>query len=290
MITTLKNENITIQVKSLGGELTSLKKNDSEYEYIWTGDSKYWSGQAPVLFPIIGSLSGGTTEIQGKTYSMGNHGFARREEFQLIEQKKDRLVYSLKYNEKTLAMYPYKFQLQIIYTLEKSSVKISYKVINLDEKTIYFQLGTHPGFNCPMKNNLDFSDYFLEFDQVETAKRYYCDANNLLIENREELSIKDSKKLCLNHKMFYEGAHFLRDIKSKNIVLKTEKDSKFIKVSRENFPYLGIWQPKDAPFLCIEPWHGLAEPAGFSEDFSKKELIISLEKGQVHSASLEFTV
>ena len=290
MITSLKNENITIQVKSLGGELTNLKKNDSEYEYMWTGDSEFWAGQSPVLFPIIGSLSEGTMRVDGKSYSMGNHGFARREEFQLIEQKKDKLIYSLKYNEKTLSMYPYKFELQLIYTLENFGVKISYKVINLDDKTIYFQLGTHPGFNCPMKENLDFSDYFLEFSQSETANRYYCDAGNLLIENREESFMKDSKKLNINHEMFYDGAYLLRDIKSENITLKTEKDSSFIKVSRENFPYLGIWQPKDAPFLCIEPWHGLAEPAGFTGEFSEKELIIPLRKGEIHSASITFSI
>lgn len=290
MIKSLKNEKINIKVKSLGGELTSLKKNNSEQEYIWTGDSKFWAGQSPVLFPIIGSLSGGSMMVDGTSYSMGNHGFARREEFQLIEEKENKLVYSLKYSDKTLAMYPYKFELQLIYTLDNSSVKISYRVINLDEKTIYFQLGTHPGFNCPMKENLDLSDYFLEFSQTETANRYYCDAGNLLIENREELFIENSNKLKLNYEMFYEGAHLLRDIKSEDITLKSEKDPSFIKVSRENFPYLGIWQPKDAPFLCIEPWHGLAEPAGFNGHFSEKELIVSLEKGKVHSASLTFTV
>lgn len=290
MITSLKNENITIQVKSLGAELTSLKTNNDDHEYIWTGDSKFWSGQSPVLFPTIGSLSGGTMTVDGKTYSMGNHGFARREEFKLIESTEERLVYSLKYSEKTLAVYPYKFELQLAYTLEGSSVKISYNVINLDDKNIYFQLGTHPGFNCPMEDNLSLSDYFLKFSETETAKRYYCDTGNLFIENHEELVFEESDQLKLNPEMFYDGAFLFRDIKSKEITLKTEKDPKFVKVSNENFPYLGIWQPKDAPFICIEPWHGLTEPASFTGEFKDKELMVELKKGATHSASLTFTV
>jgi galactose mutarotase-like enzyme len=290
MITSLKNENITIQVKSLGAELTSLKKNNDSHEYIWTGDSKFWGGQSPVLFPIIGSLSEGTMTVDGKSYSLGNHGFARREEFKLIESTEDKLVYSLKYNEKTMAMYPYKFDLQLTYTLDGSSINISYKVINLDDKSIYFQLGTHPGFNCPMGDNLSLSDYSLIFSENENAKRYYCDAGNLLIENREELVLDESVELKLNPEMFYDGAFLFRDIKSKEITLKTEKDSKFVKVSNENFPYLGIWQPKDAPFLCIEPWHGLAEPVSFTGEFKDKELVIELKKDAIHSASLKFTV
>lgn len=288
MISELKNKNITIKVRSLGAELSSLRKNNNEY--IWNGDPKFWSGQSPVLFPIIGNLVNGIARIEGKEYTLGNHGFARKTDFKLLEATEKKLVYSLKYNSTTLTMYPYKFDLQLTYTLNENSVNISYKVINLDDKNIYFQLGTHPSFNCPSSDNSSFSDYFLEFNKFETLKRNFCDSSNLLIENKEVSLLENSNKIELNHSMFYDGALLIRDIKSNSISLKNKNNLRTINISNENFPYLGIWQPKDAPFICIEPWYGLAESKNFKGEFKEKEMIIELKKDSTHLSSITLTV
>lgn len=290
MISTLKNKNVTIQVKSLGAELSSFKKNNDDFEYIWNGNKEFWSGQSPVLFPIIGNLVDGIARIGEKNYILGNHGFARKTEFELVEATEEKLIYSLKYNKITLAMYPFKFDLQLTYTLNKDSVNILYKVINLDNKSIYFQLGTHPGFNCPTDKNLSFSDYFLEFNKPETLKRNFCDTGNLLIENKEVSLLENSNKLKLSHNMFYDGALLIRDVKSNSIFLKNKNNLRSVNVLSKNFPYLGIWQPKNAPFVCVEPWHGLAESKSFKGKFKEKEMIIELGVGEVHCASLTITI
>lgn len=286
----LSNDAISIAVKTLGAELSSLKKKGDEYEYMWTGDSHFWTGQSPVLFPIVGSVRNETTLIDGIEYTLKNHGFARRSEFELRSSTQDKLVMALKYNDSTLAQYPYRFELRLIYSLLGSAVTITYEVENLDGKTILFQLGTHPGFSCPMTPELSLSDYFLEFGETESAKRYFCNSSNLIVAGKEATPLNASNILNLGAETFYEGALIFRDIRSKSVTLKSNKNERFVRVSWQNFPYLGIWQPKDAPFVCIEPWHGLGDSDTVATDFSGKEQIVALETQGVFTASITIEV
>ena len=154
---------------------------------MWTGNPEFWAGQSPVLFPIVGSVQNETTEINGQVYSFKNHGFARRQEFQLIKKLDNKLVFSLTENEETLKSYPFKFELRLTYTLIDSEVQIAYEVRNTDNQEIYFQLGTHPGFNCPMEDGLSLNDYHLEFSDLEDAKRYFVNNSNLNIAGKEQV-------------------------------------------------------------------------------------------------------
>ncbi|HBE78047.1 MAG TPA: aldose epimerase [Firmicutes bacterium] len=275
----LRNEFCTAEITNVGAELVSLKKLTDNFEYIWSGDKKFWTGHAPVLFPIVCALKNGETKIDGVSYKIGNHGFARKSEFELSAENETRVIYRLSSNKDTLAMYPFQFNLYITYTLSQNKLTIEYKVENVDEKIIYFQIGTHPGFNCPMAHETEFADYYIEFEYPEKLERLYLDSANLIISGKsKKLELKSPKLLPLNHELFNEGALAFKNLKSQKVSLKSDKTSKEVILTYSNLPHMGIWQPKDAPFVCIEPWHGLADTDNFSGEFREKELMISLAK------------
>ena len=286
----LRNEFISIEVKNLGAELISLKKTGDDFEYIWSGRPEFWTGQSPVLFPIVGFLNNGSTIINGEEYRFANHGFARRHEFETVCADTEKLIFALRSNASTLKLYPFQFELRLIYTLDKNSVKISYEVENLSDEDIYFQLGTHPGFNCPMVAGTNLSDYFLEFSEAETARRYFINGEGLIDLQRTELLLNNTRTLPLSHELFHDGALILKELKSNSVVLKTANHHRYVRLDWKNFPYLGIWQPKDAPFVCIEPWHGITETENCPVEFKDKEKIVCLPEHEVFCAEINIEV
>ena len=286
----LKSESATVEIRPLGAELISFKDNESGREYMWSGDAEFWTGRSPVLFPIVGSVYDGVMRAEGGEYALKNHGFARNREFRLVEAEETRAVFHLSADEETLAMYPYKFALTLTYTLEGSSLRIQYRVDNDDDKNIYFQLGTHPAFNCPIGGDGEFEDYVLEFNQEESLERFYVTGGNIQIPGKSEIVLEKGTVLPLTRAQFEEGAMIFRDVKSDRVTLKSEKSEHSVSVSSENFPYLGVWQPKNAPFLCIEPWHGLADADKFDGELKDKELAVELAPGEYFEAALVIEV
>lgn len=289
MISTLKNNEIAIEVNSQGAELWSLKKANDTFEYLWQGDATYWTGRSPVLFPNVGAVKDNKMTVDGKVYPLGNHGFPRKMAFELIEKNDSSLTYSFTANDETKAMYPFNFELLLTYSLEASCVTIDYKVKNLDTKEMYFQLGTHPGFNCPMQEGLEFDDYYLAFNKEETANRLFFDDANLLITNKEEAGLSGNT-MALKHDLFYEGAAIFRNLNSNEVTLKSDKNDRFVKLSYNKFPYLGVWQKPDAPYICIEPWHGISDEDTYVGEFKNKEMMLNLEADKEYDCFMKIEI
>ena len=288
----IKNNFIKAKIKAFGAELNSLQKLNKEVdekiaeeiEYLWQGDSKYWNRHSPILFPIVGRLKNDTYNYKNKKYSMNQHGFARDKEFELIKHEIDFIEFRLKSDEKSLKLYAFLFELYISYTLENSKVIISYKVINKNQDKMYFSIGAHPAFNWPIKENLNEKkeDYFLEFENIKETKRYFLNDKGLVYKD-EKLEINDNK-FFLNEDVFKDDALVFNDTNIKTISLKNTKNGRFIKVDFERFPYLGIWsKPNGAPFICIEPWFGIADEQNSNQNIEDKRGIISLKKDEVFS-------
>ncbi len=275
----LKNDLALVQINKLGAEVVSFKKIENDCEYMWNGDAKYWSGHAPVLFPIVCAANNGEIKVNGQIHKIGNHGFARKSEFELIEESDTKAVYRLSYDENTLVMYPFKFTLYICYTLEGNKLKINYKVENADNKEIYFQIGTHSGFNCPLDKDDKFEDYYLEFECNETLERLFMNDANVLISGKSKVILENNNILPLTRELFKDGALVFRNINSKQVELKSKISDKSVVLSYENHTYMGLWQAKDANFVCIEPWHGIADEDDFNGEFKEKEMIITLKEG-----------
>lgn len=284
--TILKSSLATVEIKPVGAEVVSFKRVDTDCEYIWKGDAAYWTGHSPVLFPIVCAVNNGEITVDGSSYALKNHGFVRHNEFELMEATESRAVYRHSYDEATLALYPFKFELLITYTLNGNQLEISYTVNNLDDKDIFFQIGTHPAFNCPLEEDGHINDYYLEFASKETLERLFMNASNLLVSDKSEVILENEQILPLSHEMFEDGALVFREVKSQQVALKSKHSAKSVVLSYENFPAMGIWQPKNAPFVCVEPWHGLADKDTFNGELKDKELVISLHQQESFKSSL----
>lgn len=266
----IKNSFIKAQIKSFGAELNSLKKCDENFEYIWQANSKYWARHSPVLFPIVGRLKEDSYFYKNKKYSLSQHGFARDKEFEIVQNEADFIEFRLKSDEKTLEFYPFFFELDIGYKLDKNSLIVSYKVKNKSDEKMYFSIGAHPAFNTQVGD-------FLEFENIKTTKRYFLDEKGLIYKN-EDLNLENSK-LYLDKDLFKGDALVFNDSNIKQIILKNIENKSRVKVKFDNFPYLGIWsKPNDAPFVCIEPWFGVADEENANQKIEDKKGILSLEK------------
>lgn len=278
----IKNSFIKAKIKSFGAELNSLQKIDEDLEYIWQGDSKYWNRNSPILFPIIGRLKNDSYTYQNQKYNMTQHGFARDKEFELVINEADFIEFRLKSDEKTLEIYPFSFELYLSYKLEKSSLIVSYKVINKSDDKILFSIGAHPAFNWSLKEDEKKEDYFLEFENIKQTKRYFLNDKGLVYDS-VDLKIIDNK-ITLNEKLFKNDALVFNDLNIKSVNLKNSNNENFIKVDFNNFPYLGIWsKPSGAPFICIEPWFGVADDENSNQNFEDKKGIITLQKDEIFS-------
>ena len=285
----IKNSFIKAKIKSFGAELNSLQKCGEELEYIWQGDSKYWNRHSPILFPIVGRLKNDSYIYKNQKYNMTQHGFARDKEFEVIKNEADFIEFRLKSDEKTFEIYPFSFELYLSYKLEKNSLIVSYKVINKSDEKMLFSIGAHPAFNWSLKENEKKEDYFLEFENIKQTKRYFLNDKGLVYKN-EDLKIIDNK-IALNEELFKNDALVFNDLNMKSVSLKNLKNDNFIKVNFDNFPYLGIWsKTSGAPFICIEPWFGVADEKNSTQKLEDKKGIITLQKDKIFSCfySIEF--
>ena len=290
MLYFLENEYFKVGIESMGAELQHLIKKDEDLELIWTGDPAIWSSHAPNLFPIVGELPSQQYTYEGQTYSMGRHGFARKKEFELVEEHKKKLVFELKDDEETLDQYPFEFRLLIAYKLEGNKLEVTYQVLNEDKKAMWFSIGGHPGFNVPLYPNEQYSDYYLEFEKQETLRRYLIDSNGLQTGD-SELIAENVQVLPLTHRYFDKDAIILKGLESKRLVLGSHTGPRKIEIDFEGFPYLGIWaKPGPSPYVCIEPWCGIASSNSGSDKLEDKEGINELRPKQVFERTYSITI
>jgi len=281
MLYTIENDQIRVQASSMGAELQSIVLKKDETEYLWQGDPSYWSGRAYNLFPICGRLWDGQYTYGGKTYEMRLHGFARKSEMELAHQEADRLVFRLKSDEKTLAMYPFRFELTITYALVGASLMISLKVVNRDDKTMIFAVGGHPGFNVPLGGEGEFTDCYLEFEQPGHLKAVAMSETCYATEHHVMLPLQDGKVMPLRHEMFDNDALLLTDM-GRAVTLKSRKSGRQVRMEFPNMKYLGVWHaPRtEAPYVCIEPWTSLPALNGWVDELETKRDMEQLPQGE----------
>ncbi|EAH1842385.1 TPA: aldose 1-epimerase family protein [Listeria monocytogenes] len=286
----LENEVLLVEMKTAGAELTRIFHKDTGLEYLWNADSKFWGRHSPVLFPTVGRLVEDTYLVDGKPYHLGQHGFARDRDFQVIEQTEKSVRFELDADEDSLAVYPYKFKLSIIYTIEKNTVAVSYEVENTDNKRIYFSIGAHPAFNLPLTDGTTFEDYYLDFGTEENLETLCLEGPYRSGEIKKVVD-KPAQYLPLSYDLFKNDALIFEALKQKEMTIKSDKTPHFVKVSFPEFPFVGVWTAKPgSPFLCIEPWYGIADGAGESVELRDKAGIEHLEPEAVFASEYEITV
>ncbi len=279
MITTIENDKLRVAIKSIGAEITSIKTVADGREFMWAGAPDVWSRQSPLLFPIVGRLNGGVCRIGDKQYHIGKHGFARDSEFELVTSQSDKLIYELRESEGTLKVFPYRFVLRVIYTLIGNALEVAYEVENLNEGKMYFSIGAHPAFATPLGDGIVGSDYYLQFEQKETADRWHVVDG--VIGACTEKYLDDDDRIVLDNDVFNDDALIFKGLKSQSVSLKCTKHGRVVKVRYSGFKYLGLWAKPGARYVCIEPWFGFDDNKGFDGQFSEKEGIERLDSGDV---------
>ena len=263
MTTILKNPNLTAEIKHLGAELCSLKNNKNK-EYIWEGNPDFWGKHSPILFPIVGTLKNNCYQYNNSEYHLSRHGFARDMEFELIDKKENSATFSIQSSEETLKVYPFAFELQLIYTLDKNSLRIEYKVINKGASQMPFSIGAHPAFGLPG----NFENYSMEFEKEEQLE-YYLLEKDLISDKTKKLEVQNSR-IPLTYQLFENDALIFKTLDSNSLMI-LENENPVLKVNFKDFPSLGIWTKVNAPFLCIEPWFGYSDTAENSGNLFEKE-------------------
>lgn len=261
----LKNEYLTVQFKTLGGQLTSIKDKDG-LEYLWQADPEYWNGQAPILFPICGSLRNDWAiyipqESPFFTGLIRRHGFVRKEEFTLKEVNENSVTFSIKPNAEILDNYLYQFELRVVYTLNGKSIRTEFQVTNMEtEKTMPYFIGAHPAFNCPLVEGEKYEDYSLEFSEVESCSipKSFPETGLLDLQDRTPF-LENQKSLDLDYSLFSHDAITLDRLKSRSVTLRLRKSGKGLRVDFDDFPNLILWSTTNkSPFIALEPWSGLS--------------------------------
>ena len=286
----LKNEQIAITVDSHGAELKSLKKLADDQEYMWCGDAKFWGRTSPVLFPFVGGLKNKEYRFEGKTYSMTQHGFARDMDFELETQTESELWFTLESTEETLARYPFPFILNLGYRLEGSTVTVLWKVENPSEKQMYFSIGGHPAFNCPLTDETKQSDYSVSFADTDEIVSTRISEEGLATGCMDIYHLADGH-LSLTSNLFDHDALVIEDHQTDTVALCRKDGTPYLTVKMKA-PLFGIWSPpgKNAPFVCIEPWYGRCDDEYFDGDLTEREWGNKLAPHHTFEASYTITI
>lgn len=275
----IRNDHLRVDISAHGAELQSIYNKQTELEYLWNG-ALQWPKRSPVLFPIIGELKGKTYNYKGQSYQLSRHGFARDMMFSITAHSDTSVTFSLRDTIETLNVYPFPFLLSIQYTLDANRLYVVYNVQNTGNENMYFSVGGHPAFKIPLTKDTVFEDYYLAFSQVENAGRYPLSEDGL-VEAQPVNFLSNAEKLPLKRSLFYEDALVFKQLQSASITLTSDKTTNGFTFYLEEFPYLGIWNKKDADFICIEPWCGIADTVSASGELTEKEGINTLQPNEI---------
>lgn len=268
---TLKNNVISVEINEKGAEIRKINVNGKER--LWNGDPAFWSGTAPIMFPICGGLPDDIFTYDGKEYSLPKHGFARTMTFAVENQTDLSVTFLLKSNEETLKMYPWSFEFRVTYSLLGGRIKIDYDIKNLSDTVMYASVGAHEAHSCPG----GIEDYDVIFEKKETLNA--CSLAGNLISDELVPIIKETDTLPLYYRYFEIDALVFKDIKSRSATLRNRKTGESVLLSFEGFDYFLLWTKPKAGYICLEPWTGIPPMLGADNDITNKEGITAIESG-----------
>lgn len=289
MIINLKNEFLSVSIDSIGAELISLK-DKNQVEYIWQRDEKYWKSSSPILFPQIGNARNDKTIIYGKEYVLLKHGFCRNIEFEVKKNTETEVEFFMQETDRTLEVYPFLFELCLIYKLNKDRLQIEYRVKNKDKKEMLYLIGAHPGFRCPIYENEDFEDYIIRFEMIEDAYSTVYDLDKKEFDTSNRIHILNNSDIIeLSHDLFKKDAIYLDELKSRKVSIINKSSNKGVMVDFNSFDTVAFWTAMpDAPFICVEPWNGSAIRCDENDEFINRYKIQKLSAGK--EANYQITI
>lgn len=285
----ISNEKLSVSLSAKGAELQSLYLKETGIEYMWNADPAFWSKKSPVLFPIVGGLQNNTYHFKGHDYQLPRHGFAREKTFSVHQHSDTDIQFTLASDEETLLVYPFHFLFSVSYSLENTVLSVTYRVENTGTEPMYFSVGAHPAFAVPLLAQTKYTDHYLKFNHRENAGRWPLTKDGLIESSPIPLLVNTSN-LPLNKELFYGDALVFKDLASTAISILNKKNKHGLTVSFPGFPYMGIWSFKNADFVCIEPWCGIADSTQSNGRLEDKEGINELAADEVFTRSWHVTL
>ncbi len=259
----LKNNVLSVDISTKGAEMKKITVNGEDR--LWNGNPAFWTGTAPVMFPVCGGLPEDKFTYKGREYTLPKHGFAKNMEFEVEKQTALSAVFLLRSNQETLPVYPWDFEFRITYTLHGGCIRIDYCVKNLSDETMYVSPGAHEAYACPE----GIEDYDVIFERKETLNACGLDGN--LIDDTLTPIIKDTDTLPLYYRYFAVDALVFKDLKSRSATLRNRKTGKSVTVDFDGFDYFLLWTKPGAGYICMEPWAGIPPRVGSGKEIAEKE-------------------
>lgn len=280
----IRSSALAAEIAPLGAELRSLT-DAAGRDYLHDGAS-FWSGRAPLLFPIVGALRDNRHVVDGVSHELPKHGFARTSTFALVSSSADRAQFRLEDSERTLAQYPYRFRLDMTYAVDGATLSQTAEVTNTDSRPIPVAFGFHPAFRWPLPGGGARADHVIDFAEEEAGPLTRIDADGLVA--RELPSPVQGRRLALADALFDDDALiFLRPASRSLRFGAAGGGSPSLRIGFPDMPHLGIWtKPGGAPYLCIEPWQGYASPTGFAGPLTEKPGSLILAPGETKRFSM----
>jgi galactose mutarotase-like enzyme len=254
-------------------ELQTLRDRDGR-DLLWSGDPAVWAGRAPVLFPIVGELAGGRYRIGSKSYSLGRHGFARRSRFEVVDHTDEMAVFRLEADDASRLVYPFEFRLELRFAITGAAIEMAATVTNQGDVPMPASFGFHPALRWPLPYGGSRESHRLLFDEPEPAQTRRLDTDGLLDPLPRSTPIA-GRELVLNDRLFADDALILDEPASRGLLYGAPGEPQ-IRVDFSDMPMLGLWSKPGAGYVCIEPWHGVADPAGFADDIFAKPGIVTI--------------
>lgn len=257
MLITLTDSKTTAVIDSTGAQLISLK-DASGCEYIWQRDAKYWKKCSPLLFPVVGNCRNDRTILEDRIYAIEKHGFCRERDFDVSQKSPAKAVFSMDDTPDTHRAYPYAFCLSLAYELKDGILFMEYQVENRDQRDMWYAIGAHPGFNCPMEEGFAFEDYQLVFEKEENTVSIPYDLEQLHFSPSKPGTRLRGRTLSLKREMFRNDAVFFDKLNSRAVSILNPATGHGVEVGFPGFETVAFWTlyPEPAPYLCVEPWNG----------------------------------
>lgn len=288
---TLENDQLCVTISDHGAELSGIFDKKNDREILWNADPSHWKRHAPVLFPNVGRYYEDHCLINGKTYTSGQHGFARDMEFICVEETENSVTHLLESTDETKKAWPYEFQLYITHTLEGRDLTVAWKVVNKDQEIMYFTVGAHPAFNVPILPDTKREDYHLTFSGQKELMYHLLDTRyGTAIPDKVYTLVLENGSCQITEGMFDKDALIFDDGQISKAGIALPDGTPYVEISCEGFPNFGIWSAGDAPFVCLEPWMGRCDNTGYDKELSQKANINMLEPEDVFDKSYVISV
>ncbi|WP_225206018.1 aldose 1-epimerase family protein [Novosphingobium huizhouense] len=279
---------LQVAIHPLGAELWSLRDHEG-YEYMTDADPAFWTGHAPLLFPVVGALAGDRLRLDGRDYTLPKHGFARRSHFAPVETGPAHARFRLTDSPETRASYPFGFVLEMAYSVEDLTLVMEASVFNPNGRALPFSFGFHPAFAWPLPGGADKAAHKLVFerDEPQDVRRISKGAGLLLPEG--EATPVVGRELALRSELFEADAVIWTGLASRKVSYGADGGA-WLDVAFPDMHMFGLWQVPGAHYICLEPWAGVADPVGFTGDFRDKPGVVLLPPGETARFQLAVAV